>query len=115
MRLLLRIAKVFLGFIGAALMLSGTFLVFAGIVSGFGNPALWSRGAWTAGGLAIAAVGFYLFYLACNRNVAKAIGLIFDAKVNPKKASVPSGPSKLPVGKPGPTLAALAALQSPQK
>jgi len=79
MRLLLRIAKVFLGFIGAALMLSGTFLVFAGIVSGFGNPALWSRGAWTAGGLAIAAVGFYLFYLACNRNVAKAIGLIFDA------------------------------------
>jgi hypothetical protein len=43
------------------------------------------------------------------------IGLVFDAKVNPKKASVASGPSKLPVGKPGPTLAALAALQSPQK
>ena len=44
------------------------------------------------------------------------IGLIYDSKVNPKKATFASGPSRLPVGKPGPTLAALAALDaSPKK
>jgi hypothetical protein len=35
------------------------------------------------------------------------IGLVYDAKVNPKKATFASGPSKLPPGKSGPTLAAL--------
>jgi hypothetical protein len=35
------------------------------------------------------------------------IGLVYDAKVNPKKATYASGPSKLPPGKFGPTLAAL--------
>ena len=35
------------------------------------------------------------------------IGLIYDVKVNPKKATFASGPSKLPPGKFGPTLAAL--------
>ena len=40
------------------------------------------------------------------------LGLVFDAKVNPKRASFPSGPSKLPPGKPGPTLAALEAVET---
>ena len=35
------------------------------------------------------------------------IGLVFDAKVDPKKIFVRSGPSLLPTGPPGPTLAAL--------
>jgi hypothetical protein len=35
------------------------------------------------------------------------IGLVFDAKVDPKKIFVRSGPSVLPVGPPGPTLATL--------
>jgi hypothetical protein len=35
------------------------------------------------------------------------IGLVFDAKVDPKKIFVRSGPSLLPTGRPGPTLAAL--------
>ena len=37
------------------------------------------------------------------------IGLVFDSSVDPKKAFFNSGPSTLPVGKPGPTLAALEA------
>jgi len=43
------------------------------------------------------------------------IGLVYDAKVNPKKATFASGPSKLPPGKFGPTLAALAALDANKK
>jgi hypothetical protein len=43
------------------------------------------------------------------------IGLIYDSKVNPKKATFPSGPSRLPPGKFGPTLAALAALDANPK
>jgi len=43
------------------------------------------------------------------------IGLVYDSKVNPKKATFASGPSRLPVGKPGPTLAALAALDANPK
>ena len=35
------------------------------------------------------------------------IGLVYDSKVDPKKAEFRSGPSLLPVGKPGPTLAAM--------
>ena len=35
------------------------------------------------------------------------IGLVYDSKVDPKKAEFRSGPSLLPVGKAGPTLAAL--------
>jgi hypothetical protein len=35
------------------------------------------------------------------------IGLVFDAKVDPKTIFVRSGPSLLPTGPPGPTLAAL--------
>jgi hypothetical protein len=35
------------------------------------------------------------------------IGLVFDAKVDPKKIFVRSGPSLLPVGPPGPTLVTL--------
>jgi hypothetical protein len=34
------------------------------------------------------------------------IGLVFDSKIDPKKLTRPSGLSLLPVGKPGPTLAA---------
>ena len=35
------------------------------------------------------------------------IGLVFDAQTDPKKIFVASGPSLLPVGGPGPTLAAI--------
>jgi hypothetical protein len=35
------------------------------------------------------------------------IGLVYDSKVDPKKAEFRSGPSLLPVGKAGPTLAAM--------
>ena len=43
------------------------------------------------------------------------IGLIFDSKINPKKAFFPSGISRTPAKGPGPTLAAMAALEANKK
>ena len=40
------------------------------------------------------------------------MGLVFDANLDPKKLTFDSGPSLLPAGKPGPTLAALDAPKS---
>lgn len=78
MHLLKRIAKVFIGFIGAALMMGGVFLIFAGAIDGFGNPALWSRLAWIGGGLMSFAIGSYMFYIACDRNIGDMLDWIIS-------------------------------------
>ncbi len=81
MSFLKQLAKVLVGFIGAALIGVGAFLVYAGVRDGFGNPAAWSRLAWVLGGFATLIMGFYLFYHACDRDMAKTIGWILDAVI----------------------------------
>jgi hypothetical protein len=68
-----RIGKTLVGFIGAVLMLAGAFFVIAGVWDGFGNPAILSRAAWAGGGSALLSLGAYLYYLASDRDAAKAI------------------------------------------
>ena len=68
-----RIGKALLGFVGAALVLAGAFLIVAGLWDGFGDPAVTSRIMWAGAGVITLSLGAYLFYLANDRDAGKAI------------------------------------------
>ena len=79
MHLLKRISQIFIGLIGAVLMLGGVFLIFAGAIDGFGNPAVWSRLVWIVGGLTSLVAGFYVFYVACDRDIGDTLDWIISS------------------------------------
>ena len=73
--------KIILGSISAIAILVGGYLFIVGVINGFGNDSLPSRLTVSGSGLAAAVIGFYLLYIASNKNIVQAIGNILDGIV----------------------------------